>query len=71
MMMVVIATTHYSSYFHQAEDFLAGLARGATRSALAAELAEAAQAGNAPGVLEAPRRESKVLLQVLGVRVTD
>eukprot|EP00439_Symbiodinium_sp_Y106_P051588 s531_g6.t2 len=35
------------------KDFLAGLARGATRSALAAELAEAAQAGNAPGVLEA------------------
>ncbi|CAE6921974.1 unnamed protein product [Symbiodinium sp. CCMP2592] len=35
------------------DDFLAGLARGATRSALAAELAEAAQAGNAPGVVEA------------------
>ncbi|CAE7018356.1 unnamed protein product, partial [Symbiodinium sp. CCMP2456] len=35
------------------KDFLAGLARGVTRSALAAELAEAALAGNAPGVLEA------------------
>ena len=42
------------SYMHQPdEDFLVGLARGVTRSALAAELAEAALAGNAPGVLEA------------------
>ena len=46
-------------YTSASEDFLAGLARGATRSALAAELAEAAQAGNAPGVLEARLWESR------------
>ena len=46
-------------YTSASEDFLAGLARGATRSALAAELAEAAQAGNAPGGLEARLWESR------------
>ncbi|CAE7294476.1 RE1 [Symbiodinium natans] len=39
--------------FQPWKDFLAGLARGATRSALTAELAEAARSGEVSGVLQA------------------
>ena len=43
------------------KDFLAGLARGATRSALTAELAEAARSGEVSGVLQALGFEFRAL----------